>query len=70
MVEVLTASFLPQEASLSVQPAVEVKHSRFYCYGSESDDSDKSICSSVMARDGENSICVMGFCFELINSVF
>ena len=47
MVEVLAAGFLHQEASLLVQPVVEVKHSRFYCYGSESGDSDKSICSSV-----------------------
>jgi hypothetical protein len=46
VVEVSTAGFLPQEASLSVQPMVEVKHSRFYCYDSESGNSDKSICSS------------------------
>ena len=46
VVEVSTASFLHQEASLSVQPTVEVKHGRFYCYGSESGDSDKSICSN------------------------
>ena len=46
VVEISTTSFLHQEASLSVQPAVEVKHSRFYCYGSESDDSDKLIYSS------------------------
>jgi hypothetical protein len=35
-----------------VQLAVEVKHSRFYCYGSESGDSDKSICSSPRHEDG------------------
>jgi hypothetical protein len=46
VIEVLNVGFLHQEASLSVQPAVEVKHSCFYCYGSESDNSDKSICSS------------------------
>ena len=46
MVEVSTVGFLHQEASLSVQPVVKVKHSRFYCYGSESGDIDKSICSS------------------------
>jgi hypothetical protein len=47
VVEDSTAGFLQQKASLSVQPVVEVKHSRFYCYGSKSGDSDKSICSSV-----------------------
>ena len=50
VIEVSTTSFLPQEALLSVQPAVDVKYSHFYCYSSESDDSDKSICSSETIR--------------------
>ena len=50
MIEVSTTSFLPREASLSVQLVVDVKYSHFYCYGSESDDSDKSICSSETIR--------------------
>jgi len=52
VVEDSTADFLPQEDSLSVQPAVEVKHSRFYCYNSESGDSDKSIYNSGRQPDG------------------
>ena len=60
VVEVSTAGFLHQEASLSVQPAVEVKHSRFYCYDSESGDSDKSICSSELY-----SLCVMWACMNV-----
>jgi hypothetical protein len=60
VVEVLTAGFLPQEASLSVQPTVEVKHSHFYCYGSESGDSDKSICNSEVSESQHSPLVLVG----------
>ena len=40
------AGLIPFQASLSIQPMVEVINRRFYLYGSESDDSGISICSS------------------------
>ena len=47
-----TIDFIPYEASLSIQPTMEAAHNRFFCYGSESGDSKKSICSSAIVECG------------------